>query len=245
MKIFPPVRPPSIIIFDVDGVLVDVRGSFLKTTLETVRFFTGKRVTAAEWHRWKNRSGYNDDWKLSTAWVRSLGGHFEYEEVKRRFVELYWGKNRDGNVRRERWMLPRRSLQRLSKDYELDLFTGRNRQELNYTLDRTGVRSFFRRIVTVEEVKLPKPDPEGLLKILDGRNPSAAVYVGDNIDDALAARSARVRFVGILPRGGSERRQRLAGLRKAGAETILNSIKELQAFLSRPKTQNQAKTPAP
>ena len=175
MKIFPPVRPPSIIIFDVDGVLVDVRGSFLKTTLETVRFFTGKRVTAAEWHRWKNRSGYNDDWKLSTAWVRSLGGNFEYEEVKRRFVELYWGKNRDGNVRRERWMLPRRSLQRLSKDYELDLFTGRNRQELNYTLDRTGVRPFFRRIVTVEEVKLPKPDPEGLLKILDGRNPSAEI----------------------------------------------------------------------
>jgi phosphoglycolate phosphatase-like HAD superfamily hydrolase len=32
---------PSVIIFDVDGVLVDVRGSFQKTTLETVEFFTG------------------------------------------------------------------------------------------------------------------------------------------------------------------------------------------------------------
>ena len=35
-----------VIIFDVDGVLVDVRGSFHTTVLETVRFFTGKRVTA-------------------------------------------------------------------------------------------------------------------------------------------------------------------------------------------------------
>jgi len=237
------VRPPSIIIFDVDGVLVDVRGSFLKTTLETVRFFTGKRVTAAEWHRWKNRSGYNDDWKLSTAWVRSLGGNFEYEEVKRKFVELYWGKDRDGNVRRERWMLPRRSLKRLSKDYELDLFTGRNRQELNYTLDRTGVRGFFKRVVTVEEVKLPKPDPEGLLKILDGRDPSEAIYVGDNIDDALAARSARVRFVGILPSGGSERRQRLARLQQADAEAILNEVKELRTWLDQQRTKGQAKIP--
>ena len=39
---------PSLIIFDVDGVLVDTRGSFQKTTLETVRFFTGKRVTRGQ-----------------------------------------------------------------------------------------------------------------------------------------------------------------------------------------------------
>jgi phosphoglycolate phosphatase-like HAD superfamily hydrolase len=79
---------PSLIVFDVDGVLVDTTGSFQRTTLETVRFFTGKRVTRRELHRWKNEPGFNDDWKLSTAWVQSLGGKQEYEEVKRKFVEL-------------------------------------------------------------------------------------------------------------------------------------------------------------
>ena len=78
----PRTKFPAIIIFDVDGVLVDVRGSFLKTTLETVEFFTGKKVTAAEWHAWKNKPGYNDDWRLSTAWVHSLGGDAPFEEVK-------------------------------------------------------------------------------------------------------------------------------------------------------------------
>jgi HAD superfamily hydrolase (TIGR01548 family) len=190
---------PSVIIFDVDGVLVDTRESFQRTTLETVRLFTGKRVTRNELHRWKNRSGFNDDWKLSHAWVRALGGKFEYEEVKRKFVEIYWGKNGRGNASREKWLLARASLRRLSKIAELAIFTGRIRRELDYTLDRWKVREYFQRIVTVENVVDPKPDPEGLLKILAGRAPSSALYIGDNVDDALAARSVRMPFVGVRP----------------------------------------------
>jgi len=224
---------PSVIIFDVDGVLVDTRGSFQRTTLETVRFFTGKGVTSAELHRWKNRLGFNDDWKLSHAWVRSLGGDFEYEEVKRKFVELYWGENGKGNVSAEKWLLPHASLRRLGAVAELAIFTGRIRRELDYTLDRWKVRQFFRRIVTVESVARPKPDPEGLLSILQGRNCALALYVGDNVDDALAARKAGIPFVGVLPRRSEERRHRGTRLRKLGAEAILGEISELEKWLAR------------
>jgi pyrophosphatase PpaX len=223
--------PPAVIIFDVDGVLVDTRGSFQRTTLETVKFFTGKRVTRRELHRWKNRPGFNDDWKLSTAWVKALGRNIEYEEVKRKFVELYWGENGKGNVAHEKWLLPAVNLRRLSKLAELDIFTGRIRRELDYTLDRRGVRDSFSKIVSVENVKRPKPAPDGLLQILDGRDPSDALYVGDNVDDALAARAARMPFVGVLPRGSEERRQRGTRLRKLGALTILSDVKELEAWL--------------
>ena len=239
---------PSVIIFDVDGVLVDTRGSFQKTTLETVRFFTGKRVTSTELHRWKNISGYNDDWKLSTAWVRSLGGNFEYEEVKRKFVELYWGKNDDGNARREKWLLPRASLRSLAKKSELAIFTGRVWKELDYTLDRNRVREFFKRIVTVQEVKLPKPDPEGLLKILNGRDASDAVYIGDNVDDALAAQAAQIPFVGVLPRRGAERRQRMGRLRELGALAILPNINYLEGAwkgVQRPGSTASSHRPSP
>jgi HAD superfamily phosphatase len=231
--------PPATIIFDVDGVLVDVSGSFHDTVLETVKFFTGKNVTRTELHRWKNRPGFNDDWVLSTAWVRSLGGKFEYAEVKRKFLEFYWGTDGSGNVRLEKWLLPRASLRRLTKRAELAIFTGRVWQELDYTLHRWKVREFFARIITVEEVARPKPDPEGLLKILNGRDPATAVYLGDNVDDALAAKSARVPFVGILPRGSQERRARGPMLRKLGATTILGDVKELEAWLLklRPRTQ--------
>jgi len=223
----------DVIIFDVDGVLVDVRGSFHRTVIETVRFFTGKRVTRAELHRWKNQSGFNDDWKLSTAWVHSLGGTAPYEEVKRKFVEIYWGEDGGGNVSRERWLLPRPNLRRLASRAELALFTGRVRQETDYTLDRLRVREFFRRIITVEDVKRPKPDPEGLFKILGGREPSKALYIGDNIDDALAAQAAQIPFIGVLPQDSKARRARRETLAKLGARVVLGDVTQLEAWLKK------------
>jgi HAD superfamily hydrolase (TIGR01548 family) len=238
---------PKVIIFDVDGVLVDVRGSFHRTTLETVRFFTGKRVTRAELHRWKNQSGFNDDWKLSTAWVHSLGGNAEYEEVKRKFVELYWGHNGTGagNVAREKWLLPRTSLRRLADRTELALFTGRVRKELDYTIDRCRVREFFAHIVTAEDVEHPKPHPEGLLRILNGREPASALYVGDNIDDALAAQSAHIPFVGILPHNKEARRERGPLLRNHGAITILSDVGKLESWMKRPRRAPSPRTFVP
>ncbi len=225
---------PEVIIFDVDGVLVDVRGSFHRTTLETVRHFTKKRVTPHDLQKWKNQSGYNDDWKLSTAWVQSLGAKRQYDEVKQKFVELYWGTNGDrGNVEREKWLLPPPKLRRLAARAELAIFTGRVRKELDYTLDRCGVREFFARIVTAEDVAKPKPDPEGLLAILNGRDPATAVYVGDNVDDALAAQAAGMPFIGIVAPEIEHSRTRAALLRKMGAKAILKSVKELEPRLER------------
>ncbi len=230
---------PELIIFDVDGVLVDVRGSFHLTTLQTVRFFTGKRVTSPELQEWKNRSGYNDDWKLSTAWVQSLGGKFEYEEVKRKFVELYWGEKGAGNVAREKWLLPEAMLRRLAKRSQLALFTGRTRRELDYTLDLCRVRKFFGDIVTVEDVIRPKPDPEGLLKILGSRKPSSAIYVGDSVDDALAAQSAQMPFLGVLFGRGSARRERARLLRERGAIAVMNKVSDLESWLDRKLPKNR------
>jgi HAD superfamily phosphatase len=222
---------PKVIIFDVDGVLVDVRESFHRTVIETVLFFTGKRVKPAEIHEWKNRSGFNDDWTLSTAWVQSLGFDNTYDEVKNKFVELYWGKGKPGNASRERWILPKRELQRLAKLAELALFTGRVKAELDFTLERVGVRSIFKKIVTVEDVSRPKPDPEGLVKILAGRDPSTALYLGDNIDDGRASKAAAVPFVGILPYRSHARRQRARALEDLGARTILGNVSQLEGWL--------------
>src|ERR1700679_1395239 len=120
---------PLVVIFDVGGVLVDTRHSFQRTTLETVQFFAGKKVSHRELHRWKNRPGFNDDWKLSTAWVNALGKNIGYEEVKKKFVEIYWGQNGKGNAAREKWLLPAANLRRLAKLAELNVFTGRVRRE--------------------------------------------------------------------------------------------------------------------
>ncbi len=76
-----------------------------------------------------------------------------------------------------------------------------------------------------------KPHPEGLLKILGGRNPSTALYLGDNIDDALAAREANVPFMAIIAAGEHGYRQRAARFRELGALALLPRVTNLFRIL--------------
>jgi HAD superfamily hydrolase (TIGR01548 family) len=220
---------PKLIIFDVDGVLLDVHGSFHKSIIDTVHFFTNKHVTTAGIHEWKNRSGYNDDWRLTTDWIASLGPAVPYEEVKARFQKFYWGtKSKPGNVAKERWLITHKRLERWSRRAELAIFTGRTRRELSHTLVGTEAHDIFRRAVTMDDVKKGKPDPEGLRLLLDGRPKSEALYLGDNIDDALSAQRAGVPFLGVLPHGSEAHNARAKRLRELGALKILHSVLDLE-----------------
>ena len=221
----------KMIIFDVDGVLVDVRGSFHRSTIQTVRHFTGMKVSLAGIQKWKLKGGYNDDWKLTTDWVCQLGVKVKYDEVKKQFMRFYWGDGHPGNVARERWLVTSSRLRRWSRRYELSLFTGRTRQELSHTLGRSPMRNIFRQIVTMDDVVRLKPHPDGLLRILDGRDPSIAVYLGDNVDDAIAARKAGVNFLGVLPRNSHARRFQGRRLLAEGALRILHKVSDLADWL--------------
>ena len=222
---------PAILIFDVDGVLVDVRGSFHKSTLDSVQHYTGKRFRPADILRWKNQSGYNDDWKLTTDWICSLGVPVEYAEVKEQFQKFYWGANGRGNVALEKWLVTAATLRRLARRAELAVFTGRTRHELAHTFERADAARHFKSIITLDDVARSKPAPEGLLKILAGRDPARALYLGDNVDDALAAKAAHVPFIGVLPRGSAARRVLGSKLRELGARTILHRAADVLAWL--------------
>jgi HAD superfamily hydrolase (TIGR01548 family) len=222
---------PQILIFDVDGVLVDVRGTYWRSALETVRYITGKRVTYAELHRWKSKPGFNDDWNMVSAWVTSLGHPATYEEARAAFEKFYWGSyGKPGNVRNEKLLVTPRQIEKWAQRFELNLFTGRTRQEFSYTFERWPATKYFRTIVTMDDAK-KKPDPEGLLKILGQRDSATALYLGDNIDDALAARDAGVAFMAIIAPGEYGYRRRAARFRQLGALALLPSATELKRWL--------------
>jgi HAD superfamily hydrolase (TIGR01548 family) len=223
---------PRILIFDVDGVLVDVRRSYWLSGLETMRFLTGKRVGWTELHKWKSKPGNNDDWSMVSNWATALGRPTTYEQAREAFQQFYWGKNgKLGNVRKEKIVITPRQIERWARRFELNLFTGRTRQEFSYTFDRWPAARFFRTIITMDDVKRKKPYPDGLLKILGSRDPATALYVGDNIDDALAAHDARVPFMAILPPGTHEHRKRAARFRELGALALLRDILALNNWL--------------
>jgi len=133
-------------------------------------------------------------------------------------------------VRNEKLLMAPALIARWAKKYELDLFTGRTRQEFSFTFAKWPATKYFRTVITMDDAKR-KPHPEGLLTILSGRDPRTALYVGDNIDDALAARDAGVPFVAILERSHREYRERAARFRELNALTLLGRARDLQRLL--------------
>ena len=223
---------PQILIFDVDGVLVDVRGTYWRSALETVRYLTGKRVTYAELHKWKSKPGFNDDWSMVSAWVTALGKPISYDEARAAFELFYWGSGgKPGNVRNEKLIVTQRQIERWAKRFELNLFTGRTRQEFSFTFEQWPATKYFRTIITMDDAR-KKPHPEGLQRILGARDPATALYVGDNIDDALAAREAGVPFMAVIAPGEHRYRERAARFRKLGALALLARATELNRVLN-------------
>ncbi len=223
--------PPQILIFDVDGVLVDVRGTYWRSALETVRYLTGKRVTYAELHKWKSKPGYNDDWSMVSAWVTALGKTISYDEARLAFERFYWGTDgKPGNVRNEKILVRPRQIEKWARRFELNLFTGRTRREFSFTFEGWPATKYFQTIITMDDAK-KKPHPEGLRKILSGRDAATALYLGDNIDDALSARDAGMPFMAIIAPGEHGYRQRAARFGELGALALLARATDLNAWL--------------
>src|ERR1700739_3339627 len=193
---------PKILIFDVDGVLVDVKETYWRSGLQTIRALTGKKATWAEFYEWKRKPGNNDDWTMVSRWATALGVPTTYEEAREAFSPFYWGRDgQPGNVAKEKLLVTPKLIERWACRRELNLFTGRTRQEFAYTFDKWPAARRFRTVITMDDAK-KKPHPEGLRLILAGRDPKSALYLGDNIDDALAAKAARRPLLGILSERG-------------------------------------------
>jgi HAD superfamily phosphatase len=221
----------NVLVFDMDGVLVDVSESYRETIQQTVAHFTGKRITREAIQEWKNRGGWNDDWALSTAMIRAAGVDADYDAVVKHFQTLFHGNGTNGLMLRERWIASVGLLERLSERFQLALFTGRLRWEAELTLRRFAPALRFEPIVGAGDVPNHKPAPDGLLHICKLQPDCELWYVGDTVDDARSAKAAGVPFIGIAS-PSSERRDELVSLLHAeGAKAVLNDINQLEAVL--------------
>ena len=223
---------PRILIFDVDGVLVDVKETYWRSGLQTIHHLTGKKPTWAEFYEWKRQSGNNDDWMMVSRWATALGVPTSYEEAREAFQPFYWGRDgRRGNVTKEKLLVTPKLIEKWARTRELNLFTGRTRQEFTYTFEKWPAARTFRTIITMDDAK-KKPNPEGLRIILAGRSPKTALYVGDNVDDALAAKAARIPFMAILSKKDMDYRQRAKRFRGLGALGLLEKARDLDGWLA-------------
>jgi HAD superfamily phosphatase len=186
-----------ILVFDMDGVLVDVTESYRETIAQTVEHFTGSRISHEAIQQYKNEGGWNDDWQLSHHIVTKAGVDAPFETVKAHFQHLFHGNGSDGLMLREKWVAQPGTLEKLSQEFRFAIFTGRPKEEAQITLDRFAPGLVFDPIVGMYDVDNRKPAPDGLLRILKDNCDCKVYYVGDTVDDARAARAAKVPFIGI------------------------------------------------
>ena len=216
------------LVFDMDGVLVDVTESYRATIVQTVEDFTGRRVSHELIQDYKNQGGWNDDWRLSHHIVTSAGVDIPFEEVKAHFQKLFLGNGSDGLMRKERWVARPGALERLNEQFQFALFTGRPKPEALMTLDRFARGFEFAPIVGMYEVENHKPAPDGLLQISEAHPGAKLYYVGDTVDDARCARAAGVPFIGIAAPSNPLYIDLVFLFQETGAYAIVDDINYLE-----------------
>jgi phosphoglycolate phosphatase-like HAD superfamily hydrolase len=213
----------QVLVFDMDGVLVDVTDSYRETIVRTVEHFAGQTISRDTIQDYKNQGGWNNDWALSQKICKDLGVDIPFAKIVDYFNWLFLEQ---GLIHRERWLPRNGLLDRLEDKFELAIFTGRTTEEAEITLNREKLRDRFL-LVTANDVEREKPAPDGLLKIAALRPSKKLLYVGDTVDDARCARAAQVPFVGIAAEQSPRRAELLDLFRNEGAIQVLKDINEI------------------
>lgn len=231
------VRPRAIL-FDMDGVLADVSGSYRQAIVRTGASF-GVNLSGSEIARAKDAGNANNDWVLTQRLLKGRGVDVPLEDVIRAFESFYQGDPDDPAAAPGLWctetlLISRPELESLAKRYALAVVTGRPRRDAERFLTHFGIADLFEVVVTMEDAP-PKPDPRPVSIALDRLGERAAWMIGDTPDDLVAARRAGVAAIGVLAPGdrSTEDRAFEAGrtLVNAGAARVLTSVTELAEVL--------------
>ncbi|EGJ33066.1 MULTISPECIES: TIGR01548 family HAD-type hydrolase [Moorena] len=209
----------AIVVFDIDGVVRDVSGSYRRAIADTVDHYTGGayRPTMVEIDQLKSEGLWNNDWDASQELVyryfeaqgktRSRSGssrasHFslDYEALVDFFNSRYRGKDPNhwtGYICDEPLLLQPSYLESLTTaGIPWGFFSGATRQEANYALE--GRLGLERPVLIAMEDAPGKPDPTGLFAVVlqleqehQVKVKLPVIYVGDTVADMYTVEKAR------------------------------------------------------
>jgi HAD superfamily phosphatase len=238
----------AIAVFDIDGVVRDVAGSYLRALADTVEHFTGSafRPTLEQVDELKAEGLWNNDWEASQELVYRFfeqqgqdraGLHLDYQALVDFFQLRYRGTDWTGYIRDEPLLLSAAYLESLTTaGVSWGFFSGATRASATYVLERRlGLRSPV--LVAMEDAP-GKPDPTGLLAALNQllETPGASLpvfYVGDTVADMQTVERARAiapkftwQGVGIIPPHVTTRSAYAQQLIEAGAAIVLEAVEQ-------------------
>jgi HAD superfamily phosphatase len=198
-------------------------------------------------------------------WVYRSGDLGKDNLIKRIFQEVYLGKILSTHYRlpllfyrgkglylQEKILIPIKVLSTLRKKIRMGIASGRPRFEAELALKRFRLLPYFNSVVTLDEceeeenrilcstgkkIKCSKPHPYSILRTAQeiGLPHPICGYVGDVLDDMLAAQAAKkdlnILAIGFLS-DQQNRKPARESLIKAGANRVIKSPEELLCFVS-------------
>lgn len=223
--IFPP-QSTAIVIFDIDGVVRDVAGSYRRAIADTVEHFTNgvHRPSGVEIDQLKSEGFWNNDWEASQELVYR---YFERQGQARTQVELnyetliaffqsrYQGPDSEhwtGYICTEPLLIQPSYIERLTAaGISWGFFSGAPRREAQYAL--TTRLGLVNPVLIAMEDAPGKPDPTGLLATIEQLGQrhnlelnTPVLYAGDTVADMYTIQKAKTLYpertwiaVGILP----------------------------------------------
>ncbi|MCT7979963.1 TIGR01548 family HAD-type hydrolase [Laspinema olomoucense] len=216
----------AIAVFDIDGVIRDVSGSYRRAIADTVEHFTqtAYRPSSADIDRLKSEGVWNNDWdasfELVCRYFESQGQSrdrlsLDYDTLVNFFQSRYRGPDpltMTGYICQEPLLVNPAYLDSLTQaGIPWGFFSGAMRAEAAYVLE--GALGLTDPVVIAMEDAPGKPDPTGLfatLEQLQSRYSSVenapVVYVGDTVADLYTVTQAKQQDpkrtwvgVGVLP----------------------------------------------
>jgi len=193
----PRLAPGLALVFDMDGVLVDSNPFHVKAW-EIFNRRYGLETTEA-----MRESMYG---KRNDEIVRNyFGNQLAPEEVFARGAqkeELYRELVAD---RMEEILMPGiRAFLEFHRDDPMAVASNAEPANVEFILDRAGLRHFFRAVVDGHQVRHPKPHPEVYLRTAEllGIAPGNCLVFEDSYSGVEAARAAGARVIGVLTTHG-------------------------------------------
>lgn len=225
---------PSAILFDLDGVIADVSGSYRRAIADTCAHF-GVQITTEQIETVKLEGNANNDWVVTHRLLTRAGVEVEYDAVTDEFERRYHGTPaQPGLNETETMLLAIEQLRAVTSAYPSAIVTGRPREDAAEFLDRFGLRECFGAIVCMEDAELPKPSPKPLQEALRRLRGSGELapdssgpiwMIGDTVDDLRAGVASGAIPLGVRAPGAPSSSD--DGLRAAGAALVRPHILEL------------------
>jgi histidinol-phosphate aminotransferase len=217
------VLTPEALVFDLDGVLADVRDSQRAAMIATGAAF-GVAITLDDVERALRSGDAANDWIVTQRLIAERGKTVDLPSITARYQSLYLGLRE-----RERSIVPRAVLERLGKRLPLAVVTGRPRDEAQWFLEREGIAALFGAVVCMEDAAR-KPDPAPVHLALTRLGVQRAWMIGNTPDDVRAAAGASVVPFGIVA-PGDDLTLTTAALADAGAARVLEQVADLEELL--------------